>query len=102
MLCEVTTIYQLNLFNKFITTTRLNATGAKHDKNLAKFRLRAQMYNLTINEEKSKFKVRELKFLGHRFSDGKVHTDESRMKPLLEFPVPKTLKELNRIVGMNV
>ena len=43
------------------------ATVAEHDKTLAKNRLRAQKYNLTINEEKSKFKFRELKFLSHRF-----------------------------------
>ena len=31
------------------------ATGAEHNKNLAGFRLRAQKYKITINEEKSKF-----------------------------------------------
>ena len=60
-----------------------SASKAEHDENSAEFRLRAQKYHLTINEEKSKFKVRELEFLGHRFSDGKIHPDESRMKRLL-------------------
>ena len=78
------------------------ATKAELDKNLAEFRFRAQIFNLTINEEKSKFKVRELNFRGHRFSDGKIHPDESRMKPLLEFPVPTTLKNLDHFVGRSV
>ena len=78
------------------------ATEAEHDKKLAEYCSRAQIYNLTINEEKSKFKVREFNFLGHRSSDGKIHPDESRMKPLLEFPLPKTLKELDHFVGRSV
>ena len=78
------------------------ASEAEHDKNLAEFRLRAQKYNLTINEEKSNLKVRGLKFLGHRFSDGKIHPGELRMKPLIEFLVPTTLKKPDRFVGMSV
>ena len=78
------------------------ATEAEHDKSLAEFWFCAQSYNLTINEEKSKFKNRELKFLGLRFSDGKVHPDVSRKKPLLEILVPTTLKEIDRFVAMSV
>ena len=78
------------------------ATEAEHDKILAEFQMCTQKYNLTIKEEKSKFKVRELKFLGRQFSDGKIHPDELRMKPSLEFPVPTTLKELAKFVGMSV
>ena len=78
------------------------ATEVEHGKPLAEFRLCAQKYNLTINEEKSNGKVRELNFLGHRFSDGKIHPDVSSMKLLLEFPVPTTLKELHRFVGLSI
>ena len=78
------------------------ATEAEHDRNLAAFRARARKYNLTFNEKKSKFKVRDLKFLGHRFLDGKMLPDETRLEPILGYPVPTTLKELDRFVGMSV
>ena len=78
------------------------ATQEDHDKALANFLSAADKYGVTFNKAKSKFNTAELHFLGHVFKDGKMEPEMERMSPLLEFPLPKTKKELDRFVGLSV
>ena len=77
-------------------------TKAEHDANLQAFIARAKEFGLVLNKEKCKFKTRDLNFLGHNFHKGTVSPDSSRWEPLLNFPTPSTMKELERFVGLSV
>lgn len=57
-------------------------------------------YNLTVNPDKLKLAKRGVQFLGHYVSDGKLHLDPSRIEPIKNYPVPKTVKQVQRFVGL--
>ncbi len=56
--------------------------------------------NLTVNMQKSHFFCISLKFLGHVVSPAGVEADPEKIKAVQEFPTPKSLKELQRFLGM--
>lgn len=55
---------------------------------------------LTISAEKSRFFMRRLKYLGHIIGDGKIAPDPAGVTPILEYPVPKSTKDIRRLLGM--
>ncbi|KAH8421132.1 hypothetical protein KR222_010583, partial [Zaprionus bogoriensis] len=57
--------------------------------------------NLTINIEKSKFCMQEVKYLGFVIGDGQLKTDPSKVEAINEFPIPKTVKQLRRFLGLS-
>ena len=77
-------------------------TQKEHDEALDKFMRVAEKRGLIINRKKSKFNTTELHFLGHVFKSGKMYPEKERMAPLLDYPIPKTKKELDRFVGLAV
>lgn len=50
--------------------------------------------------QKSHFFRTSLKFLAHVVSPAGVETDPEKIKAIQEFPTPKSLKELQRFLGM--
>lgn len=56
--------------------------------------------NLTVNMQKSHFFCISLKFRGHVVSPAGVEADPEKIKAVQEFPTPKSLKELQRFLGM--
>lgn len=56
--------------------------------------------NLTINISKSKFCMSELRYLGYVITDGHLQTDISKVVAISEFPLPKSIKQLRRFLGM--
>ena len=78
------------------------ATQDEHDDALRRFMDVAQKRGLIINKEKSKFNTTELHFLGHVFKSGQMFPEKERMAPLLDFPIPKSKKDLDRFVGLAV
>ena len=77
-------------------------TKAEHDANIKAFIARAKEFGVVLNKSKCKFNTQDLKFLGHHFHNGTVSPDSSRWEPLLKFPTPSTMKELERFVGLSV
>ena len=77
-------------------------TKAEHDANLQAFIARAKEFGLVLYKAKCKFNTQDLKFLGHHFHKSTVSPDSSRWEPLLNFPTPSTMKELERFVGLSV
>jgi hypothetical protein len=75
-------------------------TEEEHDNNLRTFMTRCSEKNITINEKKSTFKKQTLTFLGHIFKQGEYSPDPDRLKPFMDFPIPKTSKQLRRFLGM--
>lgn len=61
---------------------------------------RLKQANLTINLSKSKFCVPQLSYLGYILDKDGIHVDNEKIKSITEFPVPKTLKEVRRFLGM--
>lgn len=56
--------------------------------------------NLTINVDKSKFCMRQIKYLGHIVGDGNIKPDPDRVKSITEFPKPSTIRQVRRFMGM--
>lgn len=56
--------------------------------------------NLTINVQKSKFMMKEIKYLGHIVGHGQIKADPSRVQCINEFPQPTTVKQVRRFLGM--
>lgn len=50
--------------------------------------------NLTINVEKSKFCLTEVKYLGHVIGNGIISTDPEKIVSISEFPTPKSMKQV--------
>lgn len=56
--------------------------------------------NLTINVEKSKFAMREIKYLGYIVGNGCLKTDPEKISAIADFPQPKTIRQLRRFLGL--
>ena len=61
-------------------------------------RLRAA--GLTVNPEKVRFASGQLSFLGHKISAQGVTIDPERTKAILDFPPPRSAKDVARFIGM--
>ena len=55
---------------------------------------------LFINEKKSEFFMREIKYLGHIISKDGIRMDPDKLQVINEWPVPKNLHELRSFIGM--
>lgn len=56
--------------------------------------------NLTINVNKSKFCMREIKYLGYLVGNGQLKTDPDKVSAIENFPIPKTVRQVRRFIGM--
>lgn len=55
----------------------------------------------TINREKSHFCCREVKYLGFIVNSQGLSVDKEKILPILEYPEPQNLKQLQRFIGMS-
>lgn len=55
---------------------------------------------LVINQKKSKFCCPQVKYLGFVVDSNGLRIDSDKTAAVLEFPVPKTVKQLRRFLGM--
>ena len=55
---------------------------------------------LTINPDKSEFCCSEVKYLGFVVNRDGLKVDEDKVAPIVNYPVPKTVKQLRRFLGM--
>lgn len=61
---------------------------------------RLKMANLTINVDKSHFCMAQISYLGYIVGNGTLRTDPSKVEAIMEFPVPLTVKQIRRFLGM--
>lgn len=59
-----------------------------------------QRANLTINVKKSKFCMRYIKYLGNIVGNGQIKPDPERIKGIVDFPRPTTVRQIRRFLGM--
>lgn len=67
---------------------------------LKKVSERLRNANLTINIEKSKFCVKQLKYLGYIIDQNGLRTDPEKVEAIINYPIPTSLKQIRRFVGM--
>lgn len=56
--------------------------------------------NFTINVSKSKFAMREVKYLGHIVGNGQIKPDPGKVDAINEFPAPRTVRQVRRFLGL--
>lgn len=61
---------------------------------------RIREFGLKLSHEKSKFGLREIRFLGHVVSRDGVRPDRDRVKAIQEAPLPKNARGIRRFLGM--
>lgn len=71
-----------------------------HEQHLHQLFARLRQYGMVINTSKCVFGVPEITFLGYRISAEGTKPLPSKVEAIQNFPVPKTVKELRRFLGM--
>lgn len=56
---------------------------------------------MKISDEKSKFFMQQVEYLGHLISNGKIKVDPKKVETIENYPVPKTLKQLRSFLGLS-
>lgn len=72
----------------------------EHRKNLHAVLSRLSAYGVVINPTKCIFEAAELDFLGYRVSAQGIIPPPSRVEALRNYPLPATVKDLRRFLGM--
>ena len=96
-------VEQNNLNASSLTLTTSLSVGKdqqEHDANLEKFLAAATRKNICYNDSKSVFSTRKLAILGYVIEEGVIGPDPERLSPLLNLPVPRDSKSLNRCLGL--
>lgn len=73
---------------------------ASHNKCLENVLKKISESGLTLNKDKSKFGVSEVKFLGHIINSNGIKVDVSKVKAILDMEAPKSRADLQRFLGM--
>ena len=76
------------------------ADRAAHDKTLKSVFERIKEANLSLNHKKCSFSLSSICFLGYIISNGTAKPDETRTEPIKNFPLPTSVKSLQRFLGM--
>lgn len=71
-----------------------------HERDLREVLIRLRNSGLTVNPDKISLAKEAVHFLGHIVKDGKLFIDPDRTDTVRNFPVPNTLKKVQRFVGM--
>jgi hypothetical protein len=61
---------------------------------------RFRKHGLLLNMKKCKFFRKEIVYLGFKLTDKGLMPDESHVKAIAEFPAPRTVKQVQRFLGM--
>lgn len=75
-------------------------TKEEHDDRLKEVMELARKNNVKFNLEKCKFGMKEVTYLGYKFSEKGIMIDEEKLKPIKEMPTPTNKKELQRFLGL--
>lgn len=72
----------------------------KHDENLKKVLNRAREVNLRLNPQKCKFRLSEVSYVGHIFTNKGLRADPEKTKAITEMQPPDNVTALQRFLGM--
>lgn len=71
-----------------------------HDHNFKALLERCLQRNIKLNEDKMKFKVLELKYVGHVISEEGLKPDPKKAEATIKMPPPEDKRQLRRFMGM--
>lgn len=72
----------------------------EHDHNLRKVLERARQVKLTLNPKKCKFRLKEVSYVGHIFTDKGLKADPTKIAAINDMPSPEDKVSLQRFLGM--
>lgn len=75
-------------------------TAYHHERILTEVFERLEKHNLQVQIKKCRFFANEISFLGYLVSPGEVRPNPNKIKAILAYPEPKTLKNLKSFLGM--
>lgn len=77
-----------------------SSTPEEHREHLKKLFQRLLQWGLRVKPSKCVLGVSKLDFLAHEISSLGVRPSADRVKPIVDFPTPKTLQEAQQFIGM--
>lgn len=89
--------FAFHFIDDFIVATD---TFEEHIYVLRKVAEKLRIAGLQISAEKSRFCMQKLVFLGYVIEGKGMHPDPERIRPILEYPQPKCVKDVRRLNGM--
>ena len=75
-------------------------TEEGHDKLVEEVLKRLEENDLSMKLEKCKWKVREVEFLGVVISPRGVEIQKEKVKGVLNWPIPRNIKEIQKFLGL--
>lgn len=57
--------------------------------------------NMKVSDEKSKYFMRQVEFLGHIISNGRIRVDPNKVETIENYVIPQTLKQLRVFLGLS-
>lgn len=79
----------------------VGSKGVKeHDKNLKKVLDRARQVKLRLNPRKCKFRLKEVSYVGHLFTDEGLKADPTKITTITEMSPSEDKAALQRFLGM--
>lgn len=73
---------------------------AEHDERLKKVLDRARQNNIKFNKNKCRINVDKIKYLGHIITRDGIEPDHSKVDVIKNYPVPTSVKEVQRFLGI--
>ena len=74
-------------------------TIEQHIEDLANTFASIWLYNMRLNPEKCTFKIEANKFLSFIVSQRGIEVNPKKIKVILEMPLPKSIKDIQRLIG---
>ena len=71
-----------------------------HDKIVVEVLKRLEENDLYVKPEKCLWKVNKVKFLGVVMRQGKIEIEEKKVKGVLNWPIPKTVRDVRKFLGL--
>ncbi|PNF41072.1 hypothetical protein B7P43_G06245 [Cryptotermes secundus] len=78
----------------------IGETLREHNSKLREVLQKLREYNLKIEPDICEFLKKELNYLGHIVTPEGVRPDEGKIKAVVEFPIPKTQKDIKSFLGL--
>lgn len=72
----------------------------EHVVHLLQVASRFRQAGLTINVNKSQFGLSHVKYLGYVVGNGTLMVDPDKVRAIIDYPVPKTVKQLRQFLGL--
>ncbi len=72
----------------------------EHNENLRKVLNRARQVNLKLNPQKCKFRLKEVSYVDHLFTERGLKPDPTKIQAITEMPLPKEKNALQSFLGM--